>query len=340
MFRCKYVKDIIPENGTLTIGPYSNGQMATFSTDTACPAMWAIGLGVVLKRHYCGRGAIDFSHIPQEPAPTIPFPTTKGKISPAPPAKQTFSNGGKSGGKGGKNSDGYKPTSVPVTDYTTMLKQLQQGITQATPNTKTLVKQVVDALVPTFETAVKQQLTKCNSSKTPPQWLNPQLQTVIANPLTTHLDGLTNTINSIDARIPAVTASGESTPVQNAVTQSSAKTNNVTNLPDSAPGLQNTRSMPSDINSNTNTNNNFNSNSNINTHVFAHGHLNMSTHYQQDLQATFDRHQRNRALERRLREEEERERERERDLRETMLRQQIATLNQQLGRYDSTRPRM
>jgi hypothetical protein len=29
MFRCKYVKDIIPENGTLTIGPYSNGQMAT-----------------------------------------------------------------------------------------------------------------------------------------------------------------------------------------------------------------------------------------------------------------------------------------------------------------------
>jgi hypothetical protein len=154
------------------------------------------------------------------------------------------------------------------------------------------------------------------------------------------LDGLTNTINSIDARIPAVTASGESTPVQNAVTQSSAKTNNVTNLPVSAPGLQNTRSMPSDINSNTNTNNNFNSNSNINTHVFAHGHLNMSTHYQQDLQATFDRHQRNRALERRLREEEERERERERDLRETMLRQQIATLNQQLGMYDSTRPRM
>jgi hypothetical protein len=326
MFRCEHIHDLTPKNGIFELGPYSNGQIATFRTDF----LWGIGLGVVMKRHYCGRGHIDFSHIPQKPAPTLPF--SGGRKKTPSTGKQTFSNSGNCVDRSpGEVGAGANSNAVP--DFASMMTQLQKGIAETAPDTSQLVKKVVDALGSTFQAAVKDQLKNTNTSKTPPAWLNSHLRSVVAVPLTTQLDGLASTINNLDAKIPTRPPTPPP-PVQQKVPPTGGETGGTTETTESPPGLQHTQPMPPPVNTNEN------SYTGTASHQF--GHLNMATVNQQDLQALLDRQDRERKLERQNRLEEARDAARAADLKDALRQQQIAHLRQELGYYNvySNRPRM
>ena len=193
LFEFLGVTPMMPDAGSFTAGPYSNGASKTFS----CKSMWAVHLGIVLGRHYTHRGN-DYQTLyhPQVwPTPVynqLHPRTSGGKSKPKPPGGKAKSKAvSKKGSKGNPVASAVNVPTVP-TFTIQQIQQMQQVMSKIVRDNAPTAKTMSAGLTPVLKKIVVDQ------AKGKPNWLAQHAQGI--------QKGVQNESNELKQRVAELSA--------------------------------------------------------------------------------------------------------------------------------------